>query len=79
VTVPGRVWDDGTVTEVVATAGRVWLADAGEPSALPAWRTGADRIRNVGEGTPPGARLVEPWVEGAYQPLGNGGPTRTAA
>jgi ABC-2 type transport system ATP-binding protein len=63
----GRVRYDGAVTDLVATAaGRVWLADARDPAALAAWRTGTGRIRNVGEGAPPGAHLVEPSVEDAY-------------
>jgi ABC-2 type transport system ATP-binding protein len=63
----GRVRYDGEVTDLVATAaGRVWLADARDPTALAAWRTGTGRIRNVGDGAPPGAHVVEPSVEDAY-------------
>jgi ABC-2 type transport system ATP-binding protein len=63
----GRVRYDGAVTDLVATAaGRVWLAEARDPAALAAWRTGTGRIRNVGDAAPPGAHLVEPSVEDAY-------------
>jgi ABC-2 type transport system ATP-binding protein len=63
----GRVHFDGSVQELVAhAAGRVWLADAAEPSAQTSWRTASGRYRNVGAHVPTGAELVEPTLEDAY-------------
>jgi hypothetical protein len=71
-TVHGRVWDDGTVTEVVATAGQVRLADASGSSVLAAWR-GAGRVRNAV------VRHVEPSVQGAHLLRGAHDLTEVAA
>jgi ABC-2 type transport system ATP-binding protein len=63
----GRVHFDGTVPEMVSLAsGKVWMAQAPDPSALTSWRTASGRHRNVGEHVPTGAELVEPSLEDAY-------------
>ena len=63
----GKIRFDGTVLDLVSTAaGRVWLADAPDPAARAAWRTGTGRHRNVGDAAPPGAELAEPTLEDAY-------------
>jgi ABC-2 type transport system ATP-binding protein len=63
----GRVHFDGTVPELVSLAsGRVWLADAPEPSAQVSWRTATGRYRNIGERPPARAALIEPSLEDAY-------------
>ena len=62
----GRILFDGAVTELVGQAvGRVWMADARDPAAQHAWRTGSGRFRNVGN-PPPSAELIEPALEDAY-------------
>lgn len=62
----GRVIWDGLVRDLVATAsGAVWLADEEDPRAFSSWRTGAGRVRHVGD-APSGADLVEPTLEDAY-------------
>ena len=62
----GAVRFDGPVRDLAELArGRVWLADARDPGARLAWRTGDGRHRNVGD-APPGAELVEPTVEDGY-------------
>jgi ABC-2 type transport system ATP-binding protein len=63
----GRVRFDGPVLDLVATAsGRVWLADAPDPAARAAWRTGTGRYRNVGDVAPPGAHPANATLEDAY-------------
>ena len=63
----GRVHFDGTVPELVSlAAGKVWMADTPDPSALTTLRTASGRHRNVGQHVPPGAELVEPTIEDAY-------------
>ena len=63
----GRVHFDGSVRDLVSrAAGKVWLAEAAEPSAQTSWRTASGRYRNVGAHVPSGAELVEPTLEDAY-------------
>ena len=63
----GRVRFDGLVTDLVArAAGRVWLADEPHAVASASWRTGTGRYRNIADGAPAGAELVEPTLEDAY-------------
>jgi ABC-2 type transport system ATP-binding protein len=63
----GSVRFQGTVHDLVAQAeGRVWLADAPDPSAQLAWRTAAGRYRNLGQSAPIGAEVVEATLEDAY-------------
>ena len=76
----GRIRYDGSVTDFVAVAaGRVWLADEPDPRARASWRTGTGRIRNIGDGAPPGAEHVEPSVEDAYLLLLGQGITQEAS
>jgi len=71
----GRILFDGAVHDLVATAvGRVWMADAADPHARAAWRTGSGRHRNVGQAAPAGSEPTEPTLEDAYLLLlGNAG------
>ena len=63
----GRILWAGKVTELVATAaGKVWLADLPDGSAMSSWRTGAGRHHHVGIHPPSDAELVEPSLEDAY-------------
>jgi ABC-2 type transport system ATP-binding protein len=63
----GRARFDGAVTDLVGTAaGRVWLADAPDPTAQASWRTGTGKHRHVGDAAPPGAEPAEPTLEDAY-------------
>jgi ABC-2 type transport system ATP-binding protein len=63
----GRILFDGAVRDLVATAvGRVWLAEAPDPSALASWRTGTGKHRNVGARAPEGSHLTEPTLEDGY-------------
>ena len=49
----GRMHYDGPVRELVRqAAGKVWLADAADPAAHAAWRTGTGRYRNVADQRP---------------------------
>ena len=62
----GRVVFDGTPRGLAETArGWVWVADARDPRAPVAWRTGDGTVRQLGD-APPGARLVEPTLEDGY-------------
>ena len=62
----GVIHYDGTPSGLAGlAAGRVWLADARDPSAQLAWMTGDGMVRHVGE-PPPNARLDEPRVEDGY-------------
>jgi ABC-2 type transport system ATP-binding protein len=62
----GRIYFDGTATDMVAQAeGRVWMAAERHPAAQHAWRTGSGQFRNVGD-PPPSAELIEPALEDAY-------------
>ena len=62
----GLIRFDGPVVEMVHLAqGRVWMADARDPAAEYAWRTGSGRIRHVGV-PPRSAELIEPSLEDAY-------------
>ena len=62
----GVIHYDGTPAGLAGlAAGRVWLADARDPSAQLAWMTGDGMVRHVGE-PPPNARLDEPRVEDGY-------------
>ena len=45
--------------------GRVWLADARDPAARLAWRTGDGQHRNLGD-PPPGAPTLAPALEDGY-------------
>jgi ABC-2 type transport system ATP-binding protein len=63
----GRILFDGSVRDLVATAeGRVWLAEAPDPSAHASWRTGTGRHRNVGAHAPEGSEPAEPTLEDGY-------------
>jgi ABC-2 type transport system ATP-binding protein len=63
----GRILFDGRVRDLVATAaGRVWLAEGPDPSALASWRTGTGRHRNVGADAPEGSEFTEATLEDAY-------------
>jgi ABC-2 type transport system ATP-binding protein len=63
----GSVCFDGAVSDLIALArGRVWLADAPDPSAQTSWRTAAGRYRNLGEADPRRPDAVEPTLEDAY-------------
>ena len=62
----GQVRFRGTPAELTSlAAGRVWLADEGEPSARLSWRTGTGQHRLLGD-PPPGAGLIEPTIEDGY-------------
>jgi ABC-2 type transport system ATP-binding protein len=62
----GAIIFDGTPAALAGiAAGKVWLADVGDPNALMSWRTGDGRHRNVGE-PPDGADLAEPTVQDGY-------------
>lgn len=62
----GTVRFDGTSAELADHGtGRVWLADANNPSAHLSWRTGEGRHRHVGE-PPPGAEIIAPTLEDGY-------------
>ena len=62
----GVIRYDGTPVGLAGlAAGRVWLADARDPSAQLAWMTGDGMVRHVGE-PPPNAHLDEPRVEDGY-------------
>jgi len=62
----GRVRFSGTARELSELArGRVWLAEARDPAASLAWRTGDGGHRHIGD-APADARLVEPTLEDGY-------------
>ena len=74
----GAITFDGTPRALAAVAaGRVWLADRLDPTAVVAWRTGEGRHRHVGD-APPGAELIEPTVQDGYLLL-NGAAESVAA
>ena len=63
----GAVCFDGAVRDLVALAqGRVWLADAPDPSAQTSWRTASGHYRNLGAADPRRPQAVEPTLEDAY-------------
>jgi ABC-2 type transport system ATP-binding protein len=75
----GRIHYDGPVRELVRqAAGKVWLADAADPAAYAAWRTGTGRYRNVADHAPHGVEVVEPSLEDAYLLLRAGQPATHA-
>ena len=62
----GRVSFGGTPAELARQAeGRVWVADAPDPSARLSWRMGTGGHRLLGD-PPPGAELVPPTIEDGY-------------
>ena len=68
----GRITFDGSVSELAAiAAGRVWVADRPDPTALVTWRTGDGRHRHVGD-APSGAELIAPTVQDGYLVLTGG-------
>ncbi len=75
----GAVAFDGTPTGLAnLAAGRVWLADAVDQSAVVSWRTGEGRHRHVGV-APSGAELIAPTVQDGYLLLNGALPEGAAA
>jgi ABC-2 type transport system ATP-binding protein len=75
----GAVAFDGTPGQLAnVAAGRVWLAEHPDPTALVSWRTGEGRHRNVGD-APAGAELIRPTVQDGYLLLIGGIPEASAA
>jgi ABC-2 type transport system ATP-binding protein len=63
----GKVRFDGTVVDMVATAGgKVWLSDDAGGADTLSWRTGTGKHRVVGGARPPGAVPADPTLEDAY-------------
>ena len=62
----GRVVFDGTPATLAGiAAGRVWVADSIDSSAVVSWRTGEGRHRHIGD-APAGAELIAPTVQVGY-------------
>jgi ABC-2 type transport system ATP-binding protein len=75
----GAIAFDGTPGELARlAAGRVWVADSIDPTAVVSWRTGEGRYRHVGD-APAGAELIAPTVQDAYLLLNGGIPEGAAA
>ena len=75
----GRVRFTGTPAELAAqAAGRVWLSERTDPSALTSWITSEGLTRNIGN-PPPNAELVGPTLDDGYLLVANaassGAPT----
>lgn len=75
----GAITFDGTPGGLAQlAAGRVWLADAIDPTAVVSWRTGEGRYRHVGE-APAGGELIVPTVQDGYLLLNGGSLEGVAA
>ncbi len=75
----GRTLFTGTVPSLVAVAaGRVWVDEVRDASALAGWRLGSGLFHHVGN-PPSGAQLVDATLEDAYLLLLGGQPAPVAA